>query len=98
MHKSLQGTVITIFFLGSTFGWDVQFMQREKSEDTENKDKLRSVCIGSRDTSPGILFFNMQAKQGQSNTGKLEVMKNTEQCNEIMKKNQKEQKCERTFK
>lgn len=57
-------------------------MQREKSEDIENKEILRFVCTGRTDTSVGMLFFNMEAKQGQTNTGKLEVMKNAEQSYE----------------
>lgn len=47
---------------------------------------LQSVCVGRRDTSPSIMFFNTCAKQGQTNTGMLKVMKDAVQSGEIKKK------------
>ena len=64
---------------------------KDKNQRRQNKEILRSVCVGRRKTSHGIMFFNMQAKQGQTNTGMLKVMKDTEQSGEVKKK-QRERK------
>lgn len=66
-----RGRSISIFFWGLGFGWakNAHSLCKDKNQRRQNKEVLHSVCVGRRDTSPGIMFFNMRAKQGQTNVG-----------------------------